>query len=110
MSCKKLNFYFTELEKRLSSLWRLWLNCCAVCVCRRSFIFHWHYPSVRTMALKSTQKWVSGHFVGGKGGRCVGVTTLPPSGADCSEIWERQPVGTLRVCAVLFRVSCTGNW
>jgi len=27
-------------------------------------------------------------FPGGKGGRCVGLTTLPPSCADCLEIWE----------------------
>ena len=25
---------------------------------------------------------------GGKGDRCVGVTTLPPSCAECHEIWE----------------------
>jgi len=31
----------------------------------------------------------------GKGGRCVGLTTLPPSCADCLEIWEPQPPGTL---------------
>ena len=35
---------------------------------------------------------------GGKGGRCVGLTTLPPSCADCLEIWEPQLPGTLRVC------------
>jgi hypothetical protein len=35
---------------------------------------------------------------GGKGGRCVGLTTLPPSCADCLEIWEPQPPGNLRVC------------
>ena len=35
---------------------------------------------------------------GGKGGRCVGLTTLPPSWADCLEIWEPHPPGTLRVC------------
>ena len=28
---------------------------------------------------------------GGKGGRCLGLTTLPPSCADCLEIWEPQP-------------------
>ena len=33
---------------------------------------------------------------GGKGGRCVGLSTLPPSRADCFEIWEPQPLGTLR--------------
>jgi len=26
------------------------------------------------------------YFLGGKGGRCVGLTTLPPSCADCLEI------------------------
>jgi hypothetical protein len=30
--------------------------------------------------------------------RCVGLTTLPPSRADCFEIWEPQPPGTLRAC------------
>jgi len=34
----------------------------------------------------------------GKGGQCVGLTTLPPSYADCLEIWEPQPPGTLRGC------------
>ena len=36
----------------------------------------------------------------GKGGRCVGLTTLPPQCADCLEIWEHQPLGTLRTCPV----------
>ena len=36
------------------------------------------------------------YFLGGKGGRCVGLTALPPSCADCLEIWEPQPPGTLR--------------
>jgi hypothetical protein len=38
------------------------------------------------------------YFLGGKRGRCVGLTTLPPSSADCLEIWELQPPGTLRAC------------
>jgi len=29
----------------------------------------------------------------GKGGRCVRLTTLPPSCADCLEIWEPQHPG-----------------
>jgi len=33
----------------------------------------------------------------GKGGRCVELTTLPPSCVDHLEIWEPQPPGTLRV-------------
>jgi len=40
-------------------------------------------------------------FLGGKGGRCVGLTTLPPSCSDCLEIWESRPLRTLR--------ACTGN-
>ena len=38
------------------------------------------------------------YFLGGKGGRCIGLTTLPPSCADCLEIWDPQPPGTLRAC------------
>ena len=41
------------------------------------------------------------YFLGGKGGRCVGLTTLPPLCADCLQIWEPQPPGTLRVCPSL---------
>jgi len=40
---------------------------------------------------------------GGKGGWCVGLTTLPSSCADCLEIWEPQPSGTLRACPGLLK-------
>ena len=62
---------------------------------------HWHNLSGRTVALGSTQPLteMSTRNIswGDKGGRCVGLT-LPPSCADCLEIWEPQPPGTLRVC------------
>jgi len=48
--------------------------------------------------LSLLQKWVPWSFPGGKGGRCVGLTTLPPSCVDCVEICEPQPPGTLRAC------------
>jgi len=35
---------------------------------------------------------------GGKGGRCVGLTTLPHLCAECLEILEIQPPGTLLTC------------
>jgi len=35
---------------------------------------------------------------GGKGGRCVKLTTFPPSYADYLEVWETQPPGTLKAC------------
>jgi hypothetical protein len=34
----------------------------------------------------------------GKGGRYVGLTTLPPSCTDCLKMWEPQPPGPLRAC------------
>jgi len=38
------------------------------------------------------------YYLGGKSGRCVGLTTLPPSCAEFLEIWESQTPGTLRAC------------
>jgi hypothetical protein len=37
-------------------------------------------------------------FLGVVGGRCVGLTYLPPSFVDCFEIWVPQPPGTLWAC------------
>jgi hypothetical protein len=36
------------------------------------------------------------YFLSGKGGRCVVLITLPPSCADCLEIWESYPPETLK--------------
>jgi hypothetical protein len=44
------------------------------------------------------QKWVPEIFPCGKGGWCVRLTNLPPSCAECLEIWEPQSPGTLRAC------------
>jgi hypothetical protein len=38
------------------------------------------------------------YILGGKGGRCVGLTNLPTSCADCPEIWEPHPPVTLWAC------------
>ena len=43
------------------------------------------------------------YFLGGKGGRCLGPTTLSPSCVDCFEIRELQLPGTLRACPGLYR-------
>ena len=64
--------------------------------------FHWHNPSGRTMAVGSiqpvTEMSTRNISWGGKSGRCVGLTTLPPSRAECLQIWQLHPPGTLRVC------------
>jgi hypothetical protein len=48
-----------------------------------------------------TEMSTSNISLGGKGDRCVGVigvTTSPPSCADCLEVWELQPPGALSAC------------
>jgi hypothetical protein len=49
----------------------------------------------------SNRNEYQGYLLGGKGGRCIRLTTLPPSCADCLEIWEPQPPGNLRTCLCL---------
>jgi len=63
--------------------------------------FHWHNPSGRTMALGSTQPLTEMSTRNASWGwrqplrRAENLTTLC---ADCLEIWEPQPPGTLRAC------------
>jgi hypothetical protein len=52
--------------------WRSWLRHCA------------------------TSRKVTGSIPNGVTGRCVWLTTLPPSCADCHETWKLQTPGTLR--------------
>jgi hypothetical protein len=64
-------------------------------------IFHWHNPSGRTMVLGSTQSLTemsTRNIFWGKGDRCVGLTTLPLSCADCLKIWDPQLPRTPRAC------------
>ena len=49
--------------------------------------------------LRSTQPLTDEYqeyFLGALNGRCLGLTTLPPSCPDCLEIWELQTPGILR--------------
>ena len=98
--------------------WRGWLRHCATS--RKVAgsipdgvigIFHWLNPSGRTIALGLTQPHeYQEYFLGGKGGRCVRLTTLPPSCAstclgmyrDCFHFllvfteWKGLPFSTLQ--------------
>jgi len=58
-------------------------------------------------------------FPGGKGSRCIALATLPPSCADCLEIWEPQPpgqglsrpvTGLLYIFMLLFLVRVVSQW
>jgi hypothetical protein len=44
-------------------------------------------------------------FSWGKGGRCLRLTTSPPSRAECNEIWEPRPPGTLWATFVLIELQ-----
>ena len=59
-------------------------------------IFHWHNLSGIDSACNKNE--YQEYLLRSKSGRCVGLTTLPPSCADCLEIWEPQASGTLRAC------------
>ena len=88
----------TQTSTKQGTQWRSWLTHCATSrkiagsiphgIIR---IFHWHNPSGRTMALGSTQPLIemsTRNISWGKGGRRIGLTTLPTSCAECLEIWE----------------------
>ena len=63
------------------------------------------------MALRSTQtlKEMSTKNISrmGKSGRFVGLTSLPPSYADCHEVCGSQPSGDLRASSGLYRYTLT---
>jgi hypothetical protein len=65
-------------------------------------------PSDRSMVLGSTQPLVkisTRNVPGGRGGRCVRLTTSPPLRAECHGIWEPKPPGTLWTTPDLLRDS-----
>ena len=72
--------------------WRNWLRHCATNGKVAGSIpdgdigiFHWHNPSRRTgVDSASDRNGYQEYFLGVKGGRCVGLTTLPPSYARLS--------------------------
>jgi hypothetical protein len=87
--------YFVNWGRR----WRSWLRQCATCRKVTGSIpgcaigvSLWHNPSGRTLVLGSTQPLTEMSTRNtswwGKGGRCLGLTTLPHSCAYCLEILE----------------------
>jgi len=91
--------------------WRSWLRHCSTsqkvagsipdCVI---VILHWHKPSGRTMTLGSTQpltEMSTRNIYWDKGGRCVRLTTLPPSCAivlKSRSLILLEPSGSVQAC------------
>jgi hypothetical protein len=96
--------------------WGIWLSHCAtswkVAGSIPDFvsgIFQFHNSSGWTMTLAvdsaSNNTEYLEYFLGGKGGRCQILTTLPHTFADSFEIWEPPNPGILRTCPGLY-VDC----
>jgi hypothetical protein len=69
---------------------------------------HFHWQSFRPHHVSrvdstSNRNYYQEYSLEGKGDRCVGLTTLPASRANCLEIWEPQPPGTPKACPGLYR-------
>ena len=78
-----------------------WLSSPRHCATSRKVtgVFHWHDPTAHTgVDSGSNRNEYQEYFLGGKDGRCIALTTLPPSCADCLEIWVNRPTGTVRAC------------
>ena len=56
--------------------------------------------SAQALTEMSTKKFLGD---GDKEGQCVGLTTLPPSCADCLKIWEPQHPGTMSAYPGLYK-------
>ena len=72
---------------------------------------HWHIPSSHCgpgVDSACNRNEYQEYFIGGKGGRCIGLTTLLSLGAHCLEIWEPQLPGTFRACPELYK-DCLTN-
>jgi hypothetical protein len=107
-------------------MWRRWLRHCVsnpkvvglildgvigIFLFTLSFLPHYDHGVYSASNKNEHQKY----FLGGKEGKCVGLTTLPISGVDCFKIWELQPPGTFWACPIqweyftfymLFKFGC----
>jgi len=105
----------------LFTQWRGWLRHCATSQNVADSIpdgvtgiFRWHNPSGRTMtpgvdSVFNREEYQK-YFLGGKESRCVRLTYLPITYADCLEIWEPQPPRTFGSSPGLYRNCFTFHY
>ena len=84
----------SSVTNKTHELWGLWKK-----------ISVWQ-KSTRPETVRST-RWneYQEYSLGGKGCRCVGLTALPPSCADCIEILGALTPGAQKVCPNLYRIA-----
>jgi hypothetical protein len=101
-----INMSFKYVEDKQ---WRSWLRHCATkrkVACSIPYVVTGIFQWLKTFRLHcgpgvdsvSDINEYQESFLGGKKGRCVGLTTLPYSCVDCLEILEPQSPGTPRAC------------
>jgi hypothetical protein len=74
----------------------------------RGFDYQWCHEHGLQIDVASNRNEYKEYFLWGKG---TGLTNLPPCCAECLEMWEPQPLGTLGSCkeVVLRRPSSEGR-
>ena len=72
---------------------------------------HWNFSLTQSFRSRygpgfdssSNRIWYQEYYLGGKCGRCVALTNLPPSCVDCLVVWEPETPATLRNFPTLYR-------
>jgi len=67
---------------------------CGISIDTKSFRSHYG-PGVDSASNRNEYRE---YFLGGKGGQCLGMTTLLTSCTDCFEIWDPHTPGTVWAC------------
>jgi len=100
-------YFFICVHNFWGTRWRIWVRHCAtsrevagsvpdwvIGIFSLKWSFRPHYGLGFDSA--SNRNEYQEYFLGSKGGRCTGLTTLPLTCAHCLEIWDCQPRGIPR--------------
>ena len=74
-----------------------------LCPWKFSLIYSFRQRYGHGVSLASKLNELQEYFLQRKCRRCLELKNLPPSCADCHEIWEPQPPGNLWTCPGLYR-------
>ena len=101
-----MGFYCNYLFISWGTQWRSWSRHCAT-IQKVVGLIPYSVTGIFIDIILPAGPWINSasnrieyqeYFLGGKSGWCIGLTTLPPSSANCFEICVPQPPGALRAC------------